>query len=132
VHAGDIAARPVQAGDQSLLDRIAPSREDDRYGRGCGPGHEHGNSVPDDHGHRPSDQIIHQSRQSVILTLAPAKFDRDVLALDQTCLLQALAERGYEFRRVSERRAAQEPYHRHRRLLRAPRAATRQRRRRVT
>jgi hypothetical protein len=50
-----------------------------------------------------------------------AELDRDVLALDEARLLQALTERGHEVRGVGERRAAQEPDHRHRRLLRARR-----------
>jgi 3-oxoacyl-[acyl-carrier protein] reductase len=45
-----------------------------------------------------------------------AVFDRDVLALDETCPLQALAESGYAARRVSERRAAEKADYRHRLL----------------
>ena len=33
-HAGDVAARPVQAGDEADLDRVAANHEDDR--NGCG------------------------------------------------------------------------------------------------
>ena len=50
-----------------------------------------------------------------------AVFDRDVLALDEADLLQALAEGGHKVRRVGEGRAADKPDHRHRRLLRARR-----------
>ena len=102
-HARDVAARPVEAGDQALLDRVAPAREDDRHRRGCGLGRERRNGVPDDHGHRPANQIGHQSRQPIGLILRRAEFDRDVLALDEACFLQALAERGHE---VRERRRA--------------------------
>src|SRR5215467_1289440 len=39
-------------------------------------------------------------------------FDHNVLALDETCLLQTLIERGYEVSRGSERRMEQKPDHR--------------------
>ena len=127
-HARDVAARPVEAGDEAAPDRIAPGREDDRHRRGRGLGRERRNVVPDDHGHRPANQISHQSRQPIRLIVRRAIFDRDVLALDEACFLQALAERGHEVRRVGERRAAEEPDHRHRRLLRARRERPRRRR----
>src|SRR5262249_25552960 len=50
-----------------------------------------------------------------------AVFDRDVLALDEACFLQALTEGGHEVHSVSERGVPQEPDHRHLRLLRARR-----------
>jgi hypothetical protein len=56
------------------------------------------------------------------------EFDRDVLALDKACFLQALAERGHEVRHVSERPAVEKPHHRHRRLLRTRRERPRRRR----
>ena len=117
-HARDVAARPVEAGDEAVLDRVAPGREDDRYRRGCGLGRERRIAVPDDHGHRPANQFSHQSRQSIRAIFRRAKFDRDVLALDEAGFLQALAERGHEVRCGGERRAAEKPDHRHRRLLR--------------
>jgi hypothetical protein len=48
-----------------------------------------------------------------------AVFDQEVLALDEACFLQALAERDHEVRGVSERGVPQETNNRHRRLLRA-------------
>ena len=36
--ARDVAARPVEAGDKAVLDRVAAGREDDRDRRGCGLG----------------------------------------------------------------------------------------------
>ena len=117
-HAGDVAARPVEAGDQALLDRVAAAPEDDRHRRGCGLGGERRIVVPDDHGHRPAEQIGHQGRQSISLIVRRAILDRDVLALDEARVLQALPERGHDLRRVSER-AAEEPDHGRCRLLRA-------------
>jgi hypothetical protein len=48
-------------------------------------------------------------------------FDQDVLALDEACFLEALAEGCHEVRGVSERGVPQETNNRHRRLLRARR-----------
>src|SRR5437879_5366249 len=45
-------------------------------------------------------------------------FDQDVLALDEACFLQALAEGSHEVRGVSERGVPQETNNRHRWLLR--------------
>jgi hypothetical protein len=118
VHARDVAARPVQAGDKTLSDRIASGREHDRHTRGCALGRKHRHGIPDNQVHRPVDQLIHQSRQSIGPALCPAEFDRNILALDVARVLQALAERCYELRCVRRRRAAQKSDHRHR-LLRA-------------
>ena len=59
----------------------------------------------DDHGHLPANQVGRQRRQTVGLILRPAIFDRDVLALDIACFLQALAE--CESRRVGDRQRCQ-------------------------
>jgi len=99
-HARDVATRTVQVGDEAVLDRVAPGHEDDRHRRGRGLGRECRSQVPDDHGHRPANQISHQSRQPINLIVRIAIFDCDVLALDDACFLQALAERGHEVRRV--------------------------------
>ena len=51
-----------------------------------------------------------------------AVFDQNVLALDEACFLQTLAEPGDQVREVGERGVPQETNNRHRRLLRARRA----------
>ena len=56
-HARDIAARPVEAGDEAVPDRVAPGRKDDRHRRGCGLGRERRRGIADDHSHRPANQI---------------------------------------------------------------------------
>jgi hypothetical protein len=54
-----------------------------------------------------------------ISSLVRAVLDRDVLALDETCFLQALPERSHAVvRHISERSTAEKPHHRHRWLLR--------------
>jgi hypothetical protein len=74
------------------------------------------------------DKFSCQRRQSIILTLGPAVFDRHIPALDEAGFAQTLAERGHH-RGVSARRFAVEPSdHRHRRLLRLRRKRPRGRR----
>ena len=57
--------------------------------------------VADDHGHRPANQVGHQGRQPIGLIFRLAKFDRDVLALDEAGFLQALAECRHEIASTS-------------------------------
>jgi hypothetical protein len=64
-------------------------------------------------------QISNQNWQPVSLILCRAVFDCDVLALDETCFLQALAERGHKVSGIGERCAPKKPDHRP--LLRARR-----------
>ena len=49
----------------------------------------------DDDGHPPADQIGCQVRQPVVLSVRPAVFDRDVMALDKAGLAQTFAERRH-------------------------------------
>ena len=68
-----------------------------------------------------SDQIRRQGWQPVELVLGPAVFNRYVLALDITCLLQALAKRLPTLSQPLGCYGTENPDHRHRWLLRAPR-----------
>jgi hypothetical protein len=68
-----------------------------------------------------TDQIGRHSRQSIVLAVRPAIFDRHVLSIDIPHLAQALAEGEQTARPGVRRCAAEEPDHRHRRLLRARR-----------
>ena len=92
--AGDVAARPVEAGDEAELDRIAAGLEHDRNRRGRRLGREAGSGAAGggDHGNRPADQFGGQRRQPIVLALRPAVFDRDVLALGIAGFAQAFAE----------------------------------------
>src|SRR5262245_48491936 len=74
-----------------------------------------------DHGHLTAYQIGCEVGQSVVLVLRPAILDRHVLALDVAGFTNALAECGQILCTIGRRRAAEEPDHRHRRLLRARR-----------
>src|ERR1700730_8380889 len=74
-----------------------------------------------DHRHLTAYQIGCEVGQSVGLVLRPAILDRHILALDVAGFTKALAECGQMARTIDRRRAAEESYHRHRRLLRASR-----------
>src|SRR6516162_6696731 len=81
-----------------------------------------------DHRHLTAYQIGCEVGQSVVLVLRPAILDRNILALDVAGFTNALPECGQiACTEIDRRRAAEESYYRHRRLLRArrerPRAA---------
>ncbi len=100
------------------MNRVAPGREDDWYCCRCSLGRECRSGVSNDHGRQKANQLGHQRRQAITPVLGPAVFDRDVLAVDETRLLQTLVERDHQALRVSGRGAPQEADYRHRRLLR--------------
>src|SRR5262245_60783880 len=74
-----------------------------------------------DHGHLTAYQIGCEVGQSVVLVLRPAILDRRILALDVAGFTKALPECGQIACTISKRRAAEQSYHRHCRLLRARR-----------
>src|SRR6516162_7029778 len=74
-----------------------------------------------DHRHLMAYQIGCEVGQSVVLVLSPAILDRHILALDVAGFTKALAECGQKACTIDWRRAAKEPNHRHRRLLRTHR-----------
>ena len=93
---GDIATRPVEAGDEAILDRVAPNHKDDRHRLGCGLGRERRRGIADDQGYLPVQQIGDQRRQSIKLIVGPAVFDPVVLTLDKPAFLEALAKCRHE------------------------------------
>jgi hypothetical protein len=66
---GDVATRPIEAGDEAIPDWIAPNRKDDRHLRSCGLGRERRRGIADDQGYVPAKKVRHQKRQSVRSTL---------------------------------------------------------------
>src|SRR5262245_11484562 len=98
VDACRVAARPWEAGDESELNRVFGEDEDngDRRGRHLG---RQGSSVGgrDDDRNLSADQFEHQRWQSVVFALGPAVFNRNVLALDISGLLQALTKSSQTF-----------------------------------
>jgi hypothetical protein len=112
-HAGNIAARSVEAGNEANFHRVLGGREDDRNRRGCPLGGERRRCAKrGDHGDLTTHQIGCLLRQPIIVALRPAVFDRHILAFDVTGLLQTLAERGDVGRIPVGRCAIEPPYHR--------------------
>src|SRR5262245_36583103 len=74
-----------------------------------------------DYRHLTAYQIGCEVGQPVGLVLRPAIFDRYILAFDIPGFADALPKCGHKTRSVARRRAAEEPDHRHCRLLRARR-----------
>src|SRR5262245_49280468 len=82
-----------------------------------------------DHRHLTAYQIGCEVGQSVGLVLRPAILDRHILPLDVPGFMNALPECGQKACTIGRRpRAAEESYHRHRRLLRARSERPRRRR----
>src|SRR5262249_36890508 len=113
-----IAARSVEAGDQAGLDRLDPSAEDDGNRGGRRLGRERGRTITgDENGDQAANQVRRLRRQAIVLTIYPTVFNRDVLALNIAGFGQRLAEACQDLPALRERRTAEEPDHRHRRLL---------------
>jgi hypothetical protein len=118
----DISAWPVEASDETRLDRIDGTVEDNRNCRGCGFGCEcRIRGARGDDGDSAADQIGRQGRQSVIFIVRKAKFDGNVAALNVAGFVQPFAERGHKMGALIWRAVVEKPNHRHRRLLRARR-----------
>src|SRR5262249_7034945 len=112
-HAGDMAARPTEIGNETTFDRIAAADEHDRYGRGGSAGGTHDDIWADDHSHLPLRQIRRECRQPIELVLRPAKFDRDVVAVDEPGFLQTVAEGRYPVNGIGSRGGIKETDHRY-------------------
>src|SRR5262245_43619230 len=74
-----------------------------------------------DHGDLTSNEISCERRQPIQLSLRPVIFDRDVLTIHVTGLVQATAESRHLWSERLRRLPVQESDHRHCRLLRARR-----------
>jgi hypothetical protein len=106
-HPCDVAARPVETGNEPATDWIGNGREDNRYCRSCCLGR-HGRNVAagrEDHSDATADQLSGQPRQPLILIFGPAEFDRDVLAFDEAAIFEGLAENGDLVQEPARRRA---------------------------
>src|SRR5262249_38825308 len=128
-YARDVAARPVKAGDEPELDRVAARFEDDRNfcGRrlGCEGWRRGGRG---NHGHLTMNQIGRHRGQPIKATLRPAVLDRHVAAINITVLAQPF-EKSRQLPRVTLRRiGVQKADHRYRWLLSARRERPRGRR----
>src|SRR5262249_7577270 len=117
-NAGEIAAWPVEARNETRPDWIGATHEDnwDVWCRGlCRP---RAREVGKGHyrRHRSFDQFGRKRRQSIVPVFGPAIFKCHVMALDEANLAQASAESGGQDKRRS---TAKKSNHRHGALLRA-------------
>jgi hypothetical protein len=92
--AGDIAARTAEAGDDALRDGISPHYEHDWDGCGRGLG---GDGRRQASGKYDSDRLARElgceRGETIIMTIDPSIFDRDVATCDKTRFGEAIAER---------------------------------------
>src|SRR5262249_52563965 len=88
----DVAAGSTEARNQAGLDGIASHPENYRDGLRCPGCNGRGNIAADadEDSHFAVDQIGGKRRQLVVVTVRPAVLDLDGLALDKTCISQAL------------------------------------------
>src|SRR5262245_28572038 len=94
IHSRCIAARPIDAHDQTGCDRIDAAYEDNWNrcscrvsGKGRGAA-----SRRNDHGHTPADNVSGERYKSIRLTIRRAEINRHIPALDVTGVFQGLAE----------------------------------------
>src|SRR5262245_65381998 len=126
--AGDVAARPVKARDETSLDRIERCDEDNGHCRGRGLRRERcGRSQRRDQVHPSVHKIGRKCGQSIVLTIRQALLDHYVPTNDIACLGQSLTERNDPLSCHRCRQAAEKPDHRHLRLLRQRRERPRRR-----
>src|SRR5262245_25947984 len=116
--------------DEAEPDGVVTCDEHDRDCRRCGLGRECRwvTSRRGDYGNPSANQIGRKLRQPVVLSLRPAVFDRDVLALHEARLVQPLAKSAQTVPQLLGRSLVEEPDHRHRELLRPSRNRPRRRR----
>ena len=114
---------PGQRGDanQTELDWIIASREEDRNGRGCRlRGECHGGTATrNDHCYPTiANQIGDHRCQWIEIVLCPAEFQRNVPTVDVSAIVQTIAKCSHLLLSLVEGHVADESDHRHRRLLR--------------
>jgi hypothetical protein len=118
-NAGDVSAGPIQAFDNAHSHRIEAGEKNDRDRRGGCLGGQDRRCVHRDHGHLSLNQIGRQRRQSIVLAVGPAIFDRHVPAFDKARFAQTLTKCLSEVRIQFGRFTVEKADHGHRRLLRA-------------
>jgi hypothetical protein len=130
IEAGQITARPVVAGNEAELHRVAARGEDDRDGRGRCFGRQcRLRAAPgDDHSNPALHQIGRQRRQSIEVIISPAILGRKVAALDKAHLVQAARNANQKSRRSVGCAAIEEADQRQGALLPAHRKRPRHRR----
>src|SRR6476646_9767820 len=110
----------LQAADEAALDRVGTACEHDGYSRACRLGRYRRclTTEGNDDGHLSTREIGGEPRQSIVLTFRPTIVEGDVLTLDKASFIETLADDRNEGRVDGGRTGAEQPDHRHRRLLR--------------
>ena len=86
--AGDISARPVEARHHAELDRIGAHHEHDWNGRRRLLRRERRRQCArENDGYLPAYQLGGECRQSLVVTLRPTEFDRDVVTFHETTFI---------------------------------------------
>ena len=132
IDARQVAARPREAGDKTVLDRVVRHAEHDGDRRRCTLGRECCGEACgcDDHRDLPANQLGRKFGESFRL-LCPAIVDRYVLALDIAGFFEALAKSAQPLGNRFGRSDLEKSDYRHRRLLRPRRQRPRRRPRRT-
>jgi hypothetical protein len=116
IDSGRVAARPVEAGDETKLDRVHSNAKDDRDRRGRGLGRER-RRVAAGRGnerHAAAHEVGHQLRQPIVSAAEPVILHGDILTIDIAGFPEACAERHGIGRSVLGRPAVDECDDRHR------------------
>ena len=73
-----IAARPGKGSDKTQLDGVFADAEDDRDRRGRGFGRQRSGIAGGrgDHGHATADEVSHERRKPIVLTVEPVVLDQ--------------------------------------------------------
>src|SRR5271166_4368714 len=84
--AGDVAAWTLDTGDEAEFHRVAAARENDWNNRGRSLGRECRSSTSerDQNSYVTTNQFIRKCRQSIVMPLGPAVFDRHISTFDVT------------------------------------------------
>src|SRR5262245_25565280 len=127
-HPCEVAARSVEAGNETDLNRIGAGDEDNGNGARYSLRSYRRLAVRGNNGDLPASQIGCQCWQTIVVTFGPAVFDRHVPTIDIAVFSQALPKRDQEVCILLGRPSVKKPDHRHRRLLRARRHRPRRRR----
>jgi hypothetical protein len=94
VHAGDVAARPIEAGHEARLNWVQASAEDYRYCCGGSLGGERGLRAAGggNYINAPTNKIRGKFRQPIECIVRPAILDGNILAFDVAGLTQTFVE----------------------------------------
>ena len=119
-HAGNVATRPIEAGNETQANGVIDRRKDDgnRRSRFFGRKGRRRSTSRKEYRHSQVNEFSHKRRQSIIAAFRPAKRDRQILTFDKSRLAEALTKGCHNARRLPWRATADEPNRRRCRLLR--------------